>query len=230
MTYYGQWNPPQDEVIYRNYFLDNRELISVECGASTSGTSTHFFDESLNWACFNLEASKYAFKCLKDYRPHAINLNIALSNKNGVAVFKDIISAPGGGNDNGSLHHIPAHMKELEGYGCVFEEYEVPTMTYATFIDTFFPGPKLPILFVLDVEGFELEVIEGMKSISKDKLPFVICVEYPIVGLDNLIKALGELEYDFDFVSYNNAYFSQNRWKCKPESWFGATERMPDIK
>ena len=230
MTYYGQWNPPQDEVIYRNYFLDKHGLASIECGASISGTSTHFFDESMNWTCFNLEASKYAFKCLKDYRPHAINLNIALSNKNGVSVFKDIIFAPGGGNDNGSLHHTPAHMKELEGYGCVFEEYEVPTMTYATFVNEITLPDHIPSLFVLDVEGFELEVIDGMKNMPLSNYPEVVCVEYPIVGFDKIKHALQRLAYDFDFVSYNNAYFSFPRWDRKPTTWFGETERMPDIK
>jgi hypothetical protein len=60
-------------------------------------------------------------------------------------------------------------------------------------------------LFVLDVEGYEIEVLEGMKN-SKF-LPKILCVEYPHVGLDNIKSFLNELNYKFDLTKDNNAYF-----------------------
>lgn len=218
MIFYGQWKPQQDEVIYRNYFLDKKIGTSIECGASCGGTSTHFFAD-IGWECYYIEPSKYAFSCLKDYLKgdNIYCYNFALSDKNGIAVFKDIISAPGGGNDNASLQHTEKHMQELLGYGCKFEDYEVNTLTYKQFVRT-------PVdLFVLDVEGFELQVIGGMKD-SKF-LPSVVCVEYPISGLDNIKKSLINLGYKFNFVSFNNAFFSFT----EKDSWFGETERMPDL-
>jgi FkbM family methyltransferase len=228
MTYYGQWNPPQDEVAYKNYFTNYSMGWSLECGASSGGTGTHFFLD-LGWECAFIEPSKYAFSCLKNYleKPNAYLYNFALSNKNGKAIFKDIISAPGGGNDNGSLHHTDAHMKELLGYGCTFEDYEVETKTFSNFCtDPHDPSRgTLYDFFVLDVEGHELEVIEGITFAA----PRVICVEYTITGLDKLINALTPKRYSLDFISFNNAYFSQG-YVEKKEHWFGETERMEEVK
>ncbi len=63
-------------------------------------------------------------------------------------------------------------------------------------------------LFVLDVEGYELNVIEGMKE-SKF-LPTIICVEHPLVGVEKLNLVLGELGYTFDVINYNNAFYIKN--------------------
>lgn len=218
MTFYGQWNPPQDEVIYRNYFFNDEKGTSIECGASSGGTSTHFFADK-GWKCIFIEPSKYAFTNLLSYLKgdNLLFYNLALSNKTGIATFKDIISAPGGGNDNASLQHTDKHMQELLGYGCKFEEYGVITFTYAELI-------KEPVdLFVLDVEGFELQVIDGMKD--SEFLPKVVCVEYPITGFGNIFISMIALGYNFNFVSHNNAFFSF----IEKDSWFGETERMEDL-
>ena len=58
---------------------------------------------------------------------------------------------------------------------------------------------------MLDVEGFEMEVIKGMKD-SK-YLPNIMCVEFPHVGLENLKVVLSEMGYDFDVINESNAYF-----------------------
>ena len=71
-------------------------------------------------------------------------------------------------------------------------------------MDEKFPNRVID-LFVLDVEGFEIEVIEGMKN-SK-YLPKIMCVEFPHVGLENLKTVLAELGYDFDIINESNAYF-----------------------
>lgn len=222
MILYGHGTPPQDEVAHRNYFLDKTDGVSIECGAAGGGIATHLFAD-LGWECYFIEASKYAFTSLRNYLTvdNANLFNIALSNMVGSAIFKDIIVAPGGGNDNGSLQHTEKHMKELEGYGCVFDEYEVLTTTYSLFTETTVAKPV--DLLVLDVEGFEVQVIEGMRdSIS---LPKVICVEYPISGFNNIYVALTSLGYKYNFTSCNNAFYSF----IEKESWFGETERVQDI-
>lgn len=220
MRFYGQWNPPVDEVIYRNYFLDKRNGVAIECGAAEFGDSCKFFEDELGWLCYNIEASKYTFGRLTENRPNSININAALSNKvNLNTPFKDIISAPGGGHGNGSLKHLPKHVEQLSGYGVVFEEYDVQTLTYKELVN-------LPVnydidLLVLDVEGHELEVIEGMKDART--LPKVIVVEYPIVTLGALKESLKEFGYIFNFVSFNNAFFS---FQENEKEWFGETELM----
>lgn len=220
MIYHGHGVPPSDEVLYTNYFHDivGSENVAIECGAANFGISTYIFEKYFGWACMNLEASKYAFKQLEENRVLACNYNIALSNKDGTAIFRDIVSAPGGGNDNGSLTHTEAHLKELKGYGCVFDEYAVTTVTYKTLI-------SMPVrLLVLDIEGHELQAIWGMSGSAF--LPQVVCVEYPISGFDNIFNAMTSLGYKYNFTSCNNAYYSF----IEKDSWFGATERMKDIQ
>ena len=63
-------------------------------------------------------------------------------------------------------------------------------------------------LFVLDVEGFEMEALQGM--VGSKYLPEIMCVEYPHVGLDNLKTFLKNLGYRFDTLRDNNAYFIKN--------------------
>jgi hypothetical protein len=58
---------------------------------------------------------------------------------------------------------------------------------------------------VLDVEGYEMEVLEGMKN-SKF-LPKILSIEYPHVGLDQIKLFLENLNYEFDLIKDNNAYF-----------------------
>ena len=60
-------------------------------------------------------------------------------------------------------------------------------------------------LFVLDVEGNELQVIEGMQD-TKYK-PRIICVEYPQSGLDNITNMLNPMGYTFDMLHHHNAIF-----------------------
>jgi hypothetical protein len=60
-------------------------------------------------------------------------------------------------------------------------------------------------LFVLDVEGLELEVLNGM--IDSNYLPTIMCIEYPHVGLTPLKKTMANLHYSLDTLMNNNAYF-----------------------
>lgn len=219
MKFYGQWSPPVDEVIYKNYFVDKIGGIALECGAAEFGESCKFFEETLNWTVYNLEASKYTFRRLRDNRPNSFNLNIGLSDQDGVKEFKDIIAAPGGGHGNGSLGHTPEHLRQLEGYQVVFEEYSIETITYKSFLANI--KLKTLDLLVLDVEGHELEVIKGMNNC--DVLPQVFVVEYPVVGLELLKESLQSLGYHFNFISFNNAFFSS---QDIVKDWFGQTELM----
>jgi hypothetical protein len=63
-------------------------------------------------------------------------------------------------------------------------------------------------LFVLDVEGFEVEVLDGM--VGSKYLPNIFCIEYPHVGLDKLQEILVDLGYRFDTINETNAYFIKN--------------------
>ena len=208
--FYGQQG--QDQFIFEKYFKNKKNGISIECGAFDGilESSTLFFEETLEWNCINIESSPPIFEMLKINRQKSFNFNHGLSNENGKQIFKHVIHPELGTKfGNGSFNHKPEHLNSLINEQlCEFEEYEIETITYTDLIDNFMDTNfknKIIDLFVLDVEGYEMEVLEGMKN-SK-YLPQIMCIEYPHVGFDNLNKMMDNLNYKFDITQSNNAYF-----------------------
>lgn len=207
--FYGQLE--QDKFLYERYFSETKNGISIECGAfdGVMESATFFFEESLNWVSINIEAAPPIYDMLIKNRPKAINFNFGLGNIETKETFKHAIHPSHGVKfGNGSFNHKSEHQDILRSQNCTFQEYEVDIKTYESLIDRLmdekFPNRVID-LFVLDVEGFEIEVIEGMRN-SK-YLPKIMCVEFPHVGLENLKTVLAELGYDFDIINESNAYF-----------------------
>ena len=207
--FYGQ--SEQDKFIFERYFKDKKNGISIECGAfdGIMESSTLFFEENLEWTCINIEASPPIFEMLKLNRDKSFNFNLGLGNKETTLNFEHAVHPYHGVKfGNGSFNHKPEHKHLLNHEGCEFQKFDVISTRYDNIIDKFmeehFPY-RIIDLFVLDVEGFEMEVLEGMEN-SKF-LPQILCVEYPHVGLDNLKFLLEKLNYKFDLTKDNNAYF-----------------------
>jgi len=207
--FYGQ--SEQDKFIFNRYFIDKKKGISIECGAfdGIMESSTLFFEENLDWSCINIEASPPIFDMLKTNRPKSFNFNVGLGNEEKLLVFNhDTHPYHGVKFGNGSFNHKLEHKQLLDSENCKFDEYEVISTKYSKLIDELmdehFPNYIID-LFVLDVEGYEIEVLEGMKD-SK-YLPQIMCVEYPHVGLDQIKMILESLNYRFDISVENNAYF-----------------------
>jgi FkbM family methyltransferase len=107
---------------------------------------------------------------------------------------------------NGSIKHMPAHFNELMKDSCKVVPYKVPTTTYKSFIEK--NDIKKVDCFVLDVEGYELNVIEGMKGCAV--LPNLFMIEYPHIGLPNLTSKLDSVFpgiYRLDNVFHNSAFY-----------------------
>ena len=207
-AFYGQFALPVDLSLFINYFLDSSKETNqgffIECGAFDGVTecSCKFFEESLGWHGINIEPAKGIFDKLQQNRPVSRNLNVALSDKDGVAEFTHVILPETEQFcTNGSIEHTPEHRKWLTDIGCTFETYEVTTMTWRTLIE------KEQIdnvdLFVLDVEGLEIAVIQGMKGCTV--LPRVICIEYGHNNRQALYDELSSLGYVYDATIYANS-------------------------
>jgi FkbM family methyltransferase len=146
----------------------------------------------------------WIFEKLVENRPNATNINLALSAERGVAKFV-AVDHPSFGLDctNGSLSHSTSHKELLDQAGCGYKEIEVELINWRDFI----LEQKITHvdLLVLDVEGHELSVIEGMQGCNV--LPDVMCVEFGHLGLNTVRKKLELLGYIYDITSNANAYF-----------------------
>jgi FkbM family methyltransferase len=193
--YYGQFDPPVDKFIHERYFPDvSIRGVFVECGAYDGLTecSCKFFEETMAWQGYNFEPVPWIFDQLKENRPLSTNLNYALSNTCGIAKFKAVNHPQFGTNcTNGSLAHTAIHAKWLDEIGCSLVDVEVRLTTWSEFIKT--NDIQYIDLLVLDVEGHELSVLEGMRE--SHVLPDCICIE---------------LCYSYDISSHVNAFFVKN--------------------
>lgn len=205
--FYGQFEPPVDRFISERYFPeDGIRGVFVECGAYDGLTecSCKFFEESMGWTGYNFEPVPWIFDKLSINRPLSKNLNFALSNVDGEANFKAVDHPQFGRNcTNGSLTHTSEHTKWLEEEGCAFVDVTVKLRTWRDFVVQ--ENVAHVDLLVLDVEGHELSVIDGMKGSSV--LPDVICIEVGHLKFDEIRQRLASFGYVYDISSHVNAFF-----------------------
>ena len=203
----GQWHPQVDEILYKNFFQDKKDGIMIECGSADGLTESNskFFEE-LGWTCVNIEPEPNRFKQLKANRSGINNINIdcVLSDKDNEVVKFDVGPNPGNYCEGKSL-------------------------TYKSLIN------RLKFnhidLFVLDVEGHEIKVIEGMHEASL--YPTIMCIEYTWVGLDLLDFVMSRLEYKRLFLSYNNVFYLdvnvKDYKKFIKDQYIGATDHWSKL-
>jgi len=202
-VFYGQHYPQLDEFLFKRYFPDvSIRGVFIECGANDgyAGSNCKFFEDTLQWTGYNLEPTPETFALLEKKRPNSHNFNLALSSTCGELDFA--LTEP---VDNNPAYHgainrvsgIKFSAAEDEAYR-VREIIKVPTLTYKRFIEdnriTFVD------LFVLDTEGHEAEVIEGMAGSAV--LPALLCVENG--WSDEIRMKLTELGYVFDIEHFGN--------------------------
>lgn len=203
--YYGQFE--LDRVLHERFFPNKKGGFFVECGAFDGLTecTCKFFEESMGWNGLNIEPTPHGFAMLTVNRPNSINENCAVSSTAGIKTFTNAIHPSMGRHfGNGSLGHAPHHMKELVDTGCSFETFEVKCVRFPYLYEKH----SLPDidLFVLDVEGHEVDALQGILEIPTNALPKVFCIEHTIAGLDNLKKTL-QPWYDYHSEQAHNAFF-----------------------
>ena len=105
------------------------------------------------------------------------------------------------------MKHTNTHQEVLDDIGCDYVEVDVNLLTWGEFIRQ--NNIKHVDLFVLDVEGHELSVIEGM--VGCQVLPDIICVEIGHLDFLEIRRALEDLGYIYDITSHVNAYFIKSK-------------------
>lgn len=212
LKFYGQFNPKVDEFIYKRYFNNlNIKGVCVECGAldGLTDSSCKFFEETLGWKCYNFEPNPYNYKQLVKNRPISVNFNLGLSNRKERLKFNFQLTKDKEGNvipaGNGSLlSYTDKQVQNINKDGGEIGNVFVDVISYEDFI---LNNNILHIdLFVLDVEGAESLVINGMKDVNV--LPDVMVIEindskdFPLIR--EQMRILG---YVYDITSFVNYYF-----------------------
>ena len=186
-----------DVKMYEDFFKDIKDGICIECGAldGINLSVCRFFEVNLNWKCINIEPSPISFKQLEVNRPKSINLNFALYDKTEKKFFGENVNRPkksclvSGGNTRGAV--------------------ETQCFTYEYLVNDILI-PKYGIdhidLFVLDVEGSEMQVIEGMRGAKI--MPSILCSEVSHCKEDIVNEMLENLpEYKLIFnMRYNYVF------------------------
>ena len=205
--FYGQWQPPLDAVIWHRYFFNwSSPGVCVECGAADGiGESTCYaFERHLGWKAVNIEAFPGHFRRLEQNRPRSINIHAALSTDSAPKTFRQAVHPVYGNNfGNGSVRHLQSHIDDLQQQGCRFEDVEVPGATWDAVCSR--AGLTSVDLFVLDVEGHELDILRTFDA--RSLLPSIFVIE---LWPDNEAEAtaiLAALGYLNDGTYRNNRFF-----------------------
>jgi FkbM family methyltransferase len=175
-----------NEVIHKKYFKDKIEGFFVECGASDGlhlSVCKHFEDKG--WTGINIEPVPESFEKLIKNRPKSRNLNYAISNFIGTHNFIDLkhSSTPNGIIGCGYLDILD---KKQNNPSTIYTNFTVNVTKFSQI----FTENKPIDLFVLDVEGTEIQALEGILEIPKEFYPEIFCIEINKIDINKLDSML----------------------------------------
>jgi FkbM family methyltransferase len=212
MTYYGQEG--LDKIIEQRFLKDKKNGFFVECGAFDGelGNTSRYFEENMGWTGVYIEPMPLSFEKLKINRPNSLNLNWALSDKEEEVTFtQPIFPTFGVHNNNGSIKHCDYHKAILANEHCTFTTFKVKTRRFEN-IAKEHNFPEID-LFVLDVEGYELEALRGIITMEHEKLPKIFCIEHTLCGGVAALNALLGKLYTFHSTYLQDSFYLKNEKK-----------------
>jgi FkbM family methyltransferase len=183
MPFYSQFK--QDSWLEANVFRGFKNGTFMDVGAHDGKTinNTLYFEQTHGWTGINIEPLKDIFARLVDNRPSCINLNCAVSSKNGTAEFimnRGYSEMLSGLKDHYDPRHHQRLNYELKITGGSSEVVLVDTKR----IDTICEQNAITRIHYMsiDVEGAEYDVIQ---SINFDK------VFIDVIGFENNYRDTG---------------------------------------
>lgn len=186
------------------YIEPENKGIFIECGANNgiAGSPCYKLEIRYNWTGVNIEGNPYCFEELVKSRPKCINVQAALNNYNGDVEFTLPTDGPRRQYaGQSSIVHREGYWKR-DGEDRPVEKYTVPCITYDSLLEKL----KIPYidLFILDVEGAELLVLEGL---TKEPIPKFLCVEDNQIDIEKLQSHLRRLNYKYINRYQNNSLY-----------------------
>jgi FkbM family methyltransferase len=172
-----------DEFLFRELYSKIEPGFFIECGAlnGVSISNCKILEDFLGWTGLNIEPSE-AFNQLILNRPKAINIRAALGNKDfEILNFKEDTTNYAASSFNENL---------IQNSHIIKNSYII-TYTYKTLVSIL--GIKKVDFFSLDVEGYEINVLNGM--IGSDTLPSYIFIETHYSNKEDIYSILTNMGY-----------------------------------
>ncbi len=182
------------------YFNNKRNGVFMEAGASdgTVHSICVWFEKSFGWTGINIEPHPLYFERLVKNRPNSVNVNCALSDREITVELTTPIK-------NGKViygHSTISTRVKNKWKGEVWWN-AVQTRTYSSIIEEH--KVKKLDLFVLDVEGVEISVLNDFYNC--DVLPYVLAVETNKTPKEDILDLIGPLGYKLDYNDKYDSYF-----------------------
>ena len=196
---------PFSKDLQNRFFSGKKDGFFIECGSADGidHSICHYF-EKLGWRGINIEPNPHAFQHLGTNRPLSINENLALSDSAGELTLGIPLGSPRGNEVlQPSLEEWRKGVWDKNPRFNDIEEVVVRTDTYTNVVAR--SGFTSMDLFILDVEGHEVNVIRGM--IESPALPGVISIENNKTDMDEIHRMLDSRGYVVRGERKANSFF-----------------------
>lgn len=194
----------REDIILQGFFTNRKKGFYVDVGAGSplfDSVTRNFYEAG--WNGINIDPIERIYKDLQKARPRDTNLNLGVSNEEGVLKFREYACD---GFSTFAENIKREYTKHSDKNTDEYRDYEVKTMRLA---DIFAAQKVKSIQFLkVDVEGYEYEVLEG--NDWKKYRPEVICIEANHVKKD-WRKLLKDNGYELAFFDGLNEYYADGR-------------------
>ena len=189
----------------RRYFRNKKNGFFIECGAEfgTERSVCKWYEDTLGWTGINMEPHPELFARLAKNRPNSINLNYALASTAGKdTLFSPYrLDRPDKVEISGWATVDSGRKKDLAEHGGV--EFDIEKITYQQLLKD--NNIQKIDLFILDVEGFELDIVGSFRE--TDVFADVMAIETNKTDKHQLLNILKKFGYRLDFSDRINSYF-----------------------
>lgn len=199
MTFYSQ--DKQDFNLENYVFKGFKNGVFVDVGAHDGKTynNTLYFEETHNWNGINIEPLPEVYQELVKNRPKSINLNVAIDEINGSALFyknkghTEMLSGL-------EKYYHPHHIERIKQENNIHNSYSDTIAVKTKRLDSIFEENNITHIHYLsiDVEGAEIAVI---KSINFDKV-FIDVIGFEANYSESTIQIIDYLKNKNYFVFY----------------------------
>jgi FkbM family methyltransferase len=199
MKYRVSYAQNREDIILEAFFKDKKSGFYIDIGAndpSSDSVTKRFYDKG--WRGINIEPQKRFFDLLCMERPGDINLNIGISDTEGVLNFREYTGHGLSTFAKDIMDEYERHPSEITKH----TDYEVRVRTLEDVLSENNVGE---ISFMkVDVEGYEYEVLRSNNW--KKYLPEIICIESNHI-LKDWRPLLEEVGYELVFFDGLNNYY-----------------------